>query len=218
MMGTSAALIVWMAMFIPSLMKLSLGGHVITGQPLGSWPAVLAFCQAFIFWFLIPAEGLEHYPMKLFAKKQPAMGLAGLAIALPMGLITPALLRPVVAPLNLLPGVPVDLVVASLELSVIVTMLMWHHLFDDYPSAQIVPDLRTRLFLRLAVWLGLGTVLGVLWIKTFKLLPFGANDLGMGYPVMGLLAGQFALLMVFLYMNTFFDKWPLVKKVPSGEA
>lgn len=214
MTGTAAALIVWMAVFIPSLMKLSAGGHVITGQPLGSWPAVLAFCQAFIFFFLLPVEGLEGYPMKLFAKKQPHMGLVGLAIAFSMGLIMPALLRPLVAPLNLLPGAPVDLIVASLELSVVVTMLMWHHLFDDYPTAQMVPDLKTRIFARLAIWIGLGAVLGVLWIKTFKLLPFGGNDLGMGYPVMGILAGQFALLMVFLYMNTFFDKWPLVKKVP----
>ncbi len=31
---------------------------------------------------------------------------------------------------------------------------------------------------------------------------------------MGILAGQFVFLMCFLYYNTFFDKWPLVRKIP----
>ena len=212
MTGTVAALLVWFAMFIPSLMKLSIDGHAAVIQPLGSWPAVLAFCQAFIWWFLIPAEGGEHYPMKAFTQKQPYMGFVGLAIALVMGFVTPALLRPIIGPLNLVPGTPVDLIIASLELSCVVVLLMWHHLFDDYPTAQMIPNQATRLLTRLAIWLVLGGTFGVVWLKTFKMLPFAGNDLGWGYPVMGILAGQFAILMVFVYYNTFFDKWPLVRK------
>lgn len=218
MTGTVFALIVWMGMFIPSFMKLTVGGHAVVSQPLGSWPAVLAFCQGFIFWFLIPAEGGEHYPMKAFAKKQPWMGFAGLALALVMGIATPAILRPIIGPLNLMPGVPLDIIVASLELSVIVFMLLWHHLFDDWPTAKEVPNQATRILTRIAIWVGGGAVFGLVWLKTFKLLPFAGNDLGLGYPVMGVLAGQFALLMVFLYMNTFFDKWPLVRKEPVVKA
>lgn len=212
MFSSVAALLFWIATIVPSLMKLSAGGHVITSQPMGSWPTYLAFCQSFIFWFLIPAEGGEHYPMKAFAKKQPYMGLVGLAIALFGGFLTPAILRPIVGTLNLLPGAPVDLVIASLVLSAIVAMLIWHHLFDDYPTAQMVPNQTTCILTRVAIWIILGGFLGVVWIKTFKMLPFGGNDLGMGYPTMGLLAGQFAILMVFVYFNTFFDKWPLVRK------
>jgi len=55
-------------------------------------------------------------------------------------------------------------------------------------------------------------VLGVIWLKIFTIVPFGANNLGMGYPTMGVLAGQFAFLMTLLFYNTFFDKWPLVYK------
>jgi len=215
MTGSVFALIVWFAMFIPSFWKLSLGGHVIVSQPMGSWPAVLAFCQAFIFWFLVPAEGGEHYPMKMFTKKQPYMGLVGLAIALLMSWLTPMAFRAFMAPMDLLPGVPLDVQVASLELSVVIFMLTWHHLFDDWPTAAIVPDPVRRFWTRMAIWVSGGLVYGMIWLKTFKYLPFAGNDLGMGFPVMGVLAGQFALLMVFLYMNTFFDKWPLVKKVPA---
>ena len=34
------ALIVWFGMFIPSFFHLQIGGHAITSQPFGSWPAV----------------------------------------------------------------------------------------------------------------------------------------------------------------------------------
>ncbi|MDU2063245.1 MAG: hypothetical protein E6713_00295 [Sporomusaceae bacterium] len=213
--STVLALIVWFAMFFPSLMSgLSLGGHGIVDKPFGSWAAFLAFCQAFIFFFLIPAEGGERYPQKLFAKTQPYAGLVGLAIALAAALIVPPILRAIVEPLNLVPGVPADLVVASLELSTICFQLTWHHLFDDYPSAEIVSNDLNRALIRFGIWLGGGMIFGLLWLQTFKLLSYGGNDLGLGYPVMGLLAGQFALLMVILYCNTFFDKWPLVYKVP----
>lgn len=216
MTSTVFALIVWFAMFFPSLMSdLSLGGHVIVVKPFGSWPAFLAFCQAFIFFFLIPAEGGDRYPQKLFAKNQPYAGLVGLAIALAAGLIIPQMLSAIVGSMNLVPGAPVDLVVASLELSTVCFQLTWHHLFDDYPNVTIIPNDSTRVLTRIGIWLGGGTIVGLLWLKSFKLLPFGGNDMGLGYPVMGLLAGQFALLMVILYCNTFFDKWPLVYKVSA---
>jgi hypothetical protein len=213
MMATTAALIAWIAMIIPSLMALKLGEEAAVMKPMGSWPTFVAFCQSFIWTCLIPAEGGEQYPMRFFAKKQPYMALAGFIIALAMGFIIPAVLRPIVTGLNLLPGAPVDLVVASLMLSVIVCTLLWHHVFDDYPTAQMVPNQAARVLIRIGTWLVLGFGLGTVWVRAFKMLPFGGNDLGRGIPTMGILAGQFGYLMVFLYYNTFFDKWPLVKKV-----
>lgn len=213
MTGSVLALIVWFGIFIPSFMHLELGGHKITAQPFGSWPAVLAFCQGFIFWFLIPAEGGEGYPYKLFTAKQPWMGLIGTVIALIFGgFLTPAFYVSIIKAFNINPGVNPSITAASLELSVIVAMLCWHHLFDDYPGAEQEPSLAKRVIIRIAIWLVLGTVFGLLWLKVYAVLPFAGNDLGMGFPVMGVLAGQFALLMVFLYFNTFFDKWPLVYK------
>ena len=205
------ALLVWLAMFIPSFMQLQLGGHAVTAQPLGSWPAVLAFCQGFIFWFLIPAEGGEGYPYKLFTSKQPWLGLVGLVIAfIGGGLITPQIYLAAITAFSINPGVNPYVTAASLELSLIVTMLCWHHLFDDYPGADMEPNVVKRIVTRVVIWLVGGTVFGLLWLNIYKILPFAGNDLGMGFPVMGILAGQFALLMVFLYFNTFFDKWPLV--------
>lgn len=119
MTSTAIALLVWFGTVIPSLAKLQLGGHNILSQPFGSWPTFLAFAQAFIWCFLIPAEGGEQYPMKLFIKKQPYMGFVGLIIAFIGGVSIPLVLRPIVGPLNLLPGVPVDVVITSLEVSVI---------------------------------------------------------------------------------------------------
>lgn len=214
MFSTVAALLVWIANIMPSLMKISIGGHAATVAPLGSWPTYLAFSECFIFWFLIPAEGGEHYPMKLFAKKQPYMGLVGLIIALVGGYISMLVLRSILGPMNLLPGAPVDLAVASFALSVVMVQLLWHHIFDDYPTAQVIPNQVKRVIIRITIWIGLGSVVGIAWLKYYKLLPFAGNDLGMGFPVMGLLAGQFAFMMVYLYMNTFFDKWPLVRKLP----
>lgn len=207
------AIIVWVAMFIPSFMHLQLGGNNITVQPLGSWPAVLAFCQGFIFWFLIPAEGGEGYPYKFFSDKQPWMGLIGLITALVCGgFLTPALYVAAIKAFNINPGVDPYITAASLELSVIVAMLCWHHLFDDYPGSEMEPNVAKRVLIRVVIWLGVGTVFGLAWLKVYKVLPFAGNDLGIGFPVMGVLAGQFALLMVFLYFNTFFDKWPIVYK------
>jgi hypothetical protein len=214
MTSTAVALLVWFGTVIPSLAKLQLGGHDILSQPFGSWPAYLAFGQAFIWWLLIPAEGGEHYPMKIFAKKQPYMGFVGVIIALIGGFATPAILRPIVGPLDLLPGAPVDIVIASLEISVILMTLLWHHLFDDYPTAEMVPNQVTRVLSRIMIWVVGGSIWGVIWLKTFKMLPFGGNDLGLGYPAAGPLAGQFAIIMMLAIFNTYFDKWPLVRKVP----
>jgi hypothetical protein len=212
-MSMLAAVLVWVGAIIPSFMKLSIGAHEITWAPHGSFPTFVAFCQGFVWCLLLPAEGGETYPMRFFAKKQPWMGLCGFVLALAFGFALRAALRPVVTSLNLLPGMPVDLIIASLVLSGIVTLLMWHHLFDDYPTAQMIPNQAAKVLTRFAIWVILGAILGVGWVKGFRSLSFGANDLGMGIPTMGILAGQFAFLMSFLYFNTFFDKWPLVRKV-----
>jgi len=92
--------------------------------------------------------------------------------------------------------------------------LSWHHLFDDYPSAQLVPNTVARVLIRIAIWIILGFVQGIIWIKLLGKITFGANNMGLGYPTMGILAGQFAFVMAFLIFNTYFDKWPLVRKVP----
>ncbi len=214
--STLVVVLVWIATIMPSFWNLSLGEEVIVSAPLGSFAAWCAFCQFFVIFFLMPAEGGEGYPMKLFARKQPYMGIAGLVIALAAGLLLPPLVRGIITPLNLSPGTPPDLLVASLGLSIVVTMLAWHHLFDDYPSARLVPNTAARILIRVAIWFVLGSVLGIIWIKLLGKIPFGANNMGMGYPTMGILAGQFAFLMTFLFFNTFFDKWPLVRKVPEA--
>ena len=202
----------WLGAIVPAFLHLSIGEHQITSQPFGSWPAFAAFCQAFVIFAIMPVEGGEHYPMKLFAKKQPWMAIAGFIIALAAGFLIPPALKNLIEPLDLVPGTPVYVVVASLELSIIVFMLAWHHLFDDFPSSKLVTNTAWRVLSRLTIWMTGGIIYGVLWLKTFKLLPIGANDMGMGFPTMGILAGQFAFLMMLLLFNTFFDKWPLVRK------
>ncbi len=211
--GTVFALITWFGLVVTSFMKLSIGEHAVVSVPMGSWPTLVAFCEWFIFWFLMPAEGGESYPQKLFAKKQPYMGIVGLIIAFVMAHVFVIAARPILTALDLMPGAPVDLLSASMGLSVVTTMLVWHHLFDDFPSAQMVPNQAARVLCRIAIWVVLGCIMGIIWIKTFKMLPFGGTDYGLGWPTMGILAGQFAFLMVVLYCNTFFDKWPVVRKV-----
>lgn len=209
----SAALIAWVAIFIPSFFKLQIGGEAIVSPPFGSWPDTLAFCQGFIFWFLIPAEGGEQYPMKIVAKKQPWMGLAGLVIALVCGgWLTPLLLGKLVVALQLLPDLPTGTVVASLELSCVVFLLTWHHLFEDYPSKDKVRGDGKRVILRFVIWIAGGMIYGLVWLQVYPYLPYGGNNLGLGFPTMGILAGQFAFLMVVLYMNTVLDKFPLIRK------
>jgi AAT family amino acid transporter len=210
--STAVTYIIWIALIVPSFLHLSIGEHHVTAQPFGSWPAFVAFCQAFVIFSIMPVEGGEHYPMKLFAKKQPYMAIVGFLIALAAGFTIPPILKSIIEPLNLVPGTPPFVIVASLELSVIVFMLAWHHLFDDYPNAQLVPNTAYRVLTRIAIWLIGGGIYGILWLKTFKLLPIGANNFGMGFTTMGILAGQFAFLMTLLFLNTFFEKWPLVRK------
>lgn len=211
-LGTAVTWIVWMALIVPSFFKLSIGEHLIVSQPFGSFAAFTAFCQAFIIFFIMPAEGGEQYPMKLFAKKQPLMGIVGLIIALAAAFVVPPILKSIVTPLNLVPGMPADVIVASLELSVVVMIFAWHHLFDDFPSAQLVPNTVSRVLSRIVIWFGVGGIYGVIWLKTFTKLPYGATDLGMGFPTMGILAGQFVPLATILFLNCYFDKWPLVRK------
>jgi AAT family amino acid transporter len=217
MMTSSAfALIVWVGIFIPSFFHLQLNGTAITAQPLGSWPQVLAFCQGFIFWFLLPAEGGEGYPYKALSGKQPWMGLAGLVIALVAGgILMPKCYVALISTLSLNEGVNPYVTAASLELSNICFLLFWHHLFDDYPGVDLESNGVKRFFKRLAIWLIGGSLFGFIWLKAYPVLPFAGNNLGMGFPVMGILAGQFALLMAALMFNTFFDKWPLVYKAKN---
>jgi AAT family amino acid transporter len=210
--STLVTYVFWIALIVPSFLHLSAGEHVVTSQPYGSWPQFVAFCQAFVIFSIMPAEGAENYPMKLFAKKQPYMAIIGFVIALAAGFLIPPAIKSIVGPMNLVPGTPVYVVVASLELSVIVFMLAWHHLFEDYPNATVVKNTAWRVLSRVAIWLVGGTIYGVVWLKTFKSLPIGGNSLGMGFPTMGILAGQFALLMAILLFNSFFDKWPLIRK------
>jgi AAT family amino acid transporter len=207
-------LLAWFAVILPGLLNISIGGHQAVTKPMGSWPTFVAYAQCFIWSFLIPAEGGENYPMKLFAKKQPWMGLMGLVISLVMGYGMLRLLQAVIHPLNLLPGLPADVPVASIALSIVIATLLWHHVFDDYPSQELVKNQAARIFIRVGIWISLGLTLGFVWLKTFRSLPFGGTDLGYGFPVMGILAGQFVFLMCFLYYNTFFDKWPLVRRIP----
>ncbi|MCL2337609.1 MAG: hypothetical protein FWC60_09340, partial [Firmicutes bacterium] len=207
-----ATILFWLALVVPSFLHPVIEERHITLQPLGSWAAFVAFCQAFVYFAIMPAEGGEGYPMKLFAKKQPYMGIIGFVIAFLAGLFIPNAIKALIAPLNLVPNLDPYVIVASLELSMVIFMLVWHHLFNDYPSAAQVPGTAARIFSRVAIWLVGGIIYGVLWLKCFKLLPIGANNFGMGFTTMGILAGQFTFLMTAIIFNTFFDKWPFVRK------
>lgn len=80
-LSTVFALIFWIATVMPSFVKVGFAGHLVTSQPLGAFPTYIGWCQSFIFWFLIGAEGGEAYPSKAFTKKQPSMGFVGLIIS-----------------------------------------------------------------------------------------------------------------------------------------
>lgn len=213
-LGLLLALFNWIVFILPSFLSLEVEGVAITGVPFGSWPTALAWCQLFIFFFLLPAEGGEGYPQKLLTSKQPWSGLIGLGIALAGAFTFLPLLRGLLTPLaNSLDLAP-DLAVASFTLTIINVLLTWHHHFDDYPNQEVMPSAFKRIMIQLVVVLVVGSILGILWLTTFlKLMPFGANDLGLGHPMLGILGGQFVYMMPMLYMNTFFDKWPLATSV-----
>ena len=217
MTTTVLAILVWMAMVIPSFLKFQLGGEVAIITPMGSWTSVLAFCQIFIFLFLFPAEGGEQYPYKLFTEKQPWKGLIGISISWVGALAIRGILRVVLGPLDIIKGQPVDLVIASLVLSIITIALLWHHQFFDFPGEDKIKSSGARFLIRLVIVVVLGTIMGLIWIKVYKILPFGGNDMGLGYSTLGIIAGQFVFMMPFLYLNTFFDKWPLIKQVKKDK-
>ena len=212
-LGLFLALLTWIVFIVPSFFTLQVDGVTITKQPFGDWSTALAWCQLFIFFFLIPAEGGEGYPQKLITTKQPWSGLIGLGIALAGACISLPLLRTVLTPLADSVGIAPDLAVASFALTIINVMLAWHHHFDDYPNKDVMPSTWKRIVIQFAVVIVVGSILGVLWIKYMHVWPFGTNDLGMGHPMLGILGGQFVFMLPMVFMNTFFDKWPMVKNV-----
>ncbi|MFW8053815.1 hypothetical protein [Vagococcus fluvialis] len=212
-LGLFIALLVWIFFILPSFFTLQVDGVAITKQPFGDWNTALAWCQLFIFFFLIPAEGGEGYPQKLITTKQPWSGLIGLAIALAGAFTMLPILRNLLTPLAESVGIPADLAVASFALTIINVMLAWHHHFDDYPNKDVMPSALKRILLQFAVVIVVGSVLGVLWIKYLHIWPFAANDLGLGHPMLGILGGQFVFMLPMVFMNTFFDKWPMAKSV-----
>ena len=212
-LGLLLALFNWIVFIVPSFMTLQIDGVAITSAPFGGWPTALAWCQLFIFFFLIPAEGGEGYPQKLVTTKQPWGGFIGLGIAVAGAFIFLPILRSILTPLANSVDIAPDLAVASFTLTIINVLLTWHHHFDDYPNKDMIPSAFPRIMAQLAIVIVVGSILGVIWIKTVQLWPFGGNDLGMGHPMLGIMGGQFVYMMPMLFMNTFFDKWPMAKSV-----
>lgn len=220
-LGLLIALLNWNSVILPSFMQMSTtlvveGQEIvrtITTQPFGSWTYTLSWAQLFIFFFLIPAEGGEMYPQKLITTKQPWSGLVGFAIAMIASLTLFPVLKELLLPLANHVGLDPNLAVGSLALTGINVMLTWHHHFYDYPGEDIQSSLVKRLLTRAAVVLIGGTVLGIFWILFMTKMPFGGNNMGLGHPMLGILGGQFVYMMPMLYMNTFFDKYPVTKSV-----
>ena len=212
-LGLFLALFNWITFIVPSFISLQTEGVAVTTQPFGAWPTALAWCQLFIFFFLIPAEGGEGYPQKLTTSKQPYSGLIGLVIAAGLAFLLLPVLRSVLTPLAESVQIAPDLAVASFVLTIINVLLTWHHHFDDYPNKELVPSVAGRVLAQLGIVIVIGAILGVLWIKYVGLWPFGGNDLGLGHPMLGIMGGQFVYMMPMLFMNTFFDKWPMAKSV-----
>jgi AAT family amino acid transporter len=187
-LGLFVALLVWMFFILPSFFTLQVDG-------------------------VTPAEGGEGYPQKLITTKQPWSGLIGLGIALTGAFTMLPILRNLLTPLAESVGILADLAVASFALTIINVMLAWHHHFDDYPNQEVMTSALKRILLQFAVVIVVGSVLGILWIKYLHIWPFGANDLGLGHPMLGILGGQFVYMLPMVFMNTFFDKWPMAKSV-----
>ena len=212
-LGLFLALFNWIFFIVPSFMTLQIDGVTVTSQPFGSWPTALAWCQLFIFFFLIPAEGGEGYPQKLVTTKQPWSGIIGLIIAAGGAFIFLPILRGLLTPLAESVGIAPDLAVASFVLTIINVLLTWHHHFDDYPNKELMPNALGRILAQLVIVVIVGAILGILWIKYLHIWPFGGNDLGLGHPMLGIMGGQFVYMMPMLFMNTFFDKWPMAKSI-----
>ena len=212
-LGLFLALFNWIFFIVPSFMTFQIDGVIVTSQPFGTWPTALAWCQLFIFFFLIPAEGGEGYPQKLVTTKQPWSGFIGLIIAAGGAFIFLPILRGMLTPLAESVGIAPDLAVASFVLTIINVLLTWHHHFDDYPNKELMPNILGRVLAQLAIVIIVGAILGILWIKYLHIWPFSGNDLGLGHPMLGIMGGQFVYMMPMLFMNTFFDKYPMAKSV-----
>jgi len=208
-LGLFLALFNWIVFIVPSFFQLQIDGVAITQVPFGSWSTAIAWCQLFIFFFLLPAEGAEGYPQKWFTTRQPFAGIIGLMISVGGAFTMLPVLRNILTPLAQNIGIDSDLAVASFVLTIINVLLTWHHHFDDYPSKKMVSSTWQRIIIRLCIVLTVGSFLGVLWLKTLHFWPFGGNHLGLDHPMLGLLGGQFVYMMPMLFMNTFFDKWPM---------
>jgi AAT family amino acid transporter len=97
------------------------------------------------------------------------MGLAGLVVALICGgFLMPAGYVWLIRRFQINAGVNPYLTAASLELSLVVTLLCWHHLFEDWPGTDLVASLPRRILARLAIWLGLGTAFGFTWARASR--------------------------------------------------
>src|SRR5699024_869211 len=110
-LGLFLALLNWIAFIVPSFMTLQIDGVNVTSQPFGSWATALAWCQLFIFFFLIPAEGGEGYPQKFITTKQPLGGFIGLGIAVGGAFLFLPILRNLLTPLADSVGIAPDLAV-----------------------------------------------------------------------------------------------------------
>lgn len=212
-LGLFLAVLNWIFFIVPSFFSLQVDGVAITTAPFGDWSTALAWCQLFIFFFLLSAEGAEGYPRKFVTMKQPWSGIVGLIISIAGASIALPLLREALTPLAESLEIAPDLAVASFALTIINVMLTWHHLFDDYPNKEMMPSTAKRILIQFAIVIIGGSVLGIFWLKTLHLWPFGGNDLGLGHPMLGILGGQFVYMLPMVYINTFFDKWPMAVSV-----
>lgn len=203
------ALLIWIAFIIPSFLDpIEFAGQAITHQAAGTWGAGLAWAQVFVFFILIPAEGGEGYPQALFTKKQPWSGIVGLLISLIAAFAVTPLLRSLLAGYSDFVGLDPNIMTASFALSIINVLLTWHHLFNDYPTKDMLTGGK-RILAQLAIVLFIGVILGFLWPLIYPYLPIGGNDLGLGIPVLGVIAGHFVYMLPMVFMNTGFDKWPV---------
>ncbi|EFR30498.1 hypothetical protein [Eremococcus coleocola] len=216
-LSLALAILIWAAIMIPGFLDpLAFNGIEITANPWGSWVGTNAWFQAFIFLFLMPAEGFAGYPQRLVTRKQPWSGLVGLAIAIGGAFLLRGAANVLLGGIAEASGLALDVVVAAFFLSWINVMLTWHQYFEDYPSLeQAGGNEGKRILTQLAIVLVLGTIWGLAWPFVYKYLPIAGNDLGLGHPVLGPVAGQFVYMVPMLYSATGFDRWPINQNVPK---